>query len=274
MTLSSISLSLSLLNHQLSSLKITLFSLRSQRSKRSRASMLLHGDLSQHHHKDGLSSLISLFSLKPETNKHLHIWFSFPQNLKPTLRSISQRVLDDVWILVWIGVGVSPFSLSWSLRRRRGVGKWWFVGFGVDQHWRFDLIFSMWVFFFLNWWWWWFSVCGSCWWWVWVWEEVGFVEFSGVFGWGLWSLSCLGVVYFLCMWTVVCGYEFKSDLSFLFFYILLWFGQAFLQGMMTPILWWGYLMESMMTNLGSSVMVHGFSCWGGGFFWVLFEFGL
>ena len=25
-------------------------------------------------------------------------------------------------------------------------------------------------------------------------------------------------------------------------------------------------MESMMTNLGSSVMVHGFSCLGGGFF--------
>ena len=41
-----------------------------------------------------------------------------------------------------------------------------------------------------------------------------------------------------------------------------------LEGMMTPILWWGYLMESMMTNLGSSVMVHGFSCLGGGFFWV------
>ena len=58
------------------------------------------------------------------------IWFSFPQYPKPTLRPISQRALDDVWILVWIGVGVFPFSLSlsWSLRRRRGVGKWrgWF----------------------------------------------------------------------------------------------------------------------------------------------------
>ena len=58
------------------------------------------------------------------------IWFSFPQNPKPTLRPISQRALDDVWILVWIGVGVFPLSLSlsWSLRRRRGVGKWrgWF----------------------------------------------------------------------------------------------------------------------------------------------------
>ena len=48
-----------------------------------------------------------------------------------------------MWILVWIGVGVSPFFLSWSLRRCHGMGKWWFVGFGVDQHWR------VWVFSFV-----------------------------------------------------------------------------------------------------------------------------
>ena len=49
-------------------------------------------NLSQHHHKDGLSSLISLFSLKPETKNHLlPIRFSFPQNPKPTLRSISYK---------------------------------------------------------------------------------------------------------------------------------------------------------------------------------------
>ena len=44
MTLSLISLSPSLLNHQLSLLKITLFSLWSHRSKWSRASMLLHSE--------------------------------------------------------------------------------------------------------------------------------------------------------------------------------------------------------------------------------------
>ena len=39
------------------------------------------------------------------------------------------------------------------------------------------------------------------------------LNFLVFLGWGLWSLSCLGVVYFLCTWTVVCGYEFKPDLS-------------------------------------------------------------
>ena len=70
MTLSSTSLSLSLLNHQLSSLKITLFPLRSYWSKRSRASMV---NFSQHHHKTpypkpthwkSLSSLSDSHSLK------------------------------------------------------------------------------------------------------------------------------------------------------------------------------------------------------------------
>ena len=106
MILSSISLSLSLLNHQLSSLKITLFPLRSHRSKQSKASMV---NLNQHHHKTPYPKpthwKITLFP----------IWFSFPQNPKPTLRSISQRALDDVWILVWIGVGVFLFSLSRGL---------------------------------------------------------------------------------------------------------------------------------------------------------------
>ena len=58
----------------------------------------------------------------------------------------------------------------------------------------------------------------------------------------------------------------SNPISHFFYTSLIW--ASVLQGMMTPILWWGYLMESMMTNLGSSVMVHGFSCLGGGFFWV------
>ena len=223
-------------------------------------------NLSQHHHKDGLS----LFSLKPETSKHLPIWFSFPQNLKPTIRSISQRVLDDLWVLVWIRVGVSPFSLSWSLPQRCGVGKWWFLGFGVDQHSRFDLVSSMWVFFKKK-----LVVVVFC---LWVLLMMGLGLRRGGFCWIFW---CFWVGFMIlelfgccvCMWTIVCGNEFKSDLSFFFFYTsLIW--ASVLQGMMTPILWWGYLMESMMTNLGSSVMVHGFSCLGGGFFWVWFEFGL
>ena len=58
-----------------------------------------------------------------------------------------------------------------------------------------------------------------------MWVLLNFLVFLGC---GLWSLSWLGVVYFLCMWTVVCGYEFKPDLSF--FRILLRFGQAFFKG--------------------------------------------
>ena len=84
---------------------------------------------------------------------------------------------------------------------------------------------------------------------------MGFVEFSGVFGVGFVNLEFgfVGIFRVWEPWFVGIFYVCEPG--------VVW--ASILQGTMTPILWWGHLMVSIMTNLVSTVVVRGFSGLGG-----------
>ena len=76
---------------------------------------------------------------------------------------------------------------------------------------------------------------------------MGFVEFSSVFGVGFVILELFGCCVFCVCEPLFVGMNSNP--------ISPSRATVVLQGTMTPILWWGHLMELMMTDSGSSVMV-------------------